>query len=103
MFIRRMKVLAETVVDRPLAAGALFTGFIHSAAAFERLGAGFAAVRVGGVAIAGAATLRASALRCARFRSFAARLSCFASSRLRFAWLLKLAIGFHSVNFGAAR
>jgi hypothetical protein len=95
MFIRRTNVAAETVVGRPLTAGALLTGFIHSAAAFERLGGvGFAWLIVTGLAGAGAAAPRAAALRSARFRSFAACLSCFASSRLRFAWLLKLAICF---------
>jgi len=81
MFIRRMNVVAATVIG--LVAGFLLTGFIHSAAAFEMLG--FETLGAAWLTGAGALTPRAAALRCARFLSFAARLSCFASSRLRFA------------------
>src|SRR5882724_11416622 len=89
MFSRRMNVVAPTVIGLALTAGFLLTGFIHSAAAFEMLG--FETLGAAWLT-AGTPTPRAAALRCARFLSFAARLSCFASSRLRFAWLLKLAI-----------
>jgi hypothetical protein len=44
----------------------------------------------GGAVPAAARAARASAFFCARFSSFAARLSFFASSRLRFVKLLKL-------------
>ena len=92
MFIRRMAAAAAIVVGLVVTAGFLLTGFIHSAAAFEMLG--FGALGAAWTTAAGALTPRAAALRCARVRSLAARLSCFASSRLRFAWLLKFAIYF---------